>query len=110
MTIRSTSSVRFAIATLTTVMSVNPAFLILFRSTEAPIALEPIPASQAKTILWIGLVRVGRLAGLVGLLLRGLDVGQHAGHRALLALHRLHLRGRRGQVAALARTSCWPAG
>ena len=28
-----------------------------------------------------------------------LDAGQHAGDRALLALHRLHLRGRRGQVA-----------
>ena len=33
----------------------------------------------------------------------GLDAGQHAGHRALLALHRLHLRGRRGQIAALVR-------
>ena len=49
-TIRSMSSVRFAIATLTTVTSVNPAFLILLRSTDAPIALDPIPASQANTM------------------------------------------------------------
>jgi len=32
-------------------MYVSPAFLALFLSNEAPMALEPIPASQAKMIL-----------------------------------------------------------
>ena len=54
-TITSTSSVRLAIATFCTSTSVKPAFLILLRSTEAPIALDPMPASQAKTMRWIGL-------------------------------------------------------
>ena len=53
-TIRSTSSVRLAIATFCTSTSAKPAFLILLRSTEAPIALDPMPASQAKTMRWIG--------------------------------------------------------
>src|SRR3712207_4383770 len=44
-------------ATLTTETSSKPAFLSLLRSTEAPIALDPMPASQAKTILRIGSVR-----------------------------------------------------
>ena len=50
-TIKSISSVKFAIATFTTVISVNPAFFTLFRNTDAPIALDPIPASHANTIL-----------------------------------------------------------
>ena len=37
--------------------SSNPAFLSLLRSTEAPIALDPMPASQANTILRIGSTR-----------------------------------------------------
>src|SRR6478752_2472911 len=41
-TITSTSSTRFAMATFTTVTSGKPAFLILLRSTEAPIADEPV--------------------------------------------------------------------
>src|SRR5215211_3134004 len=44
-------------ATFTTETSSKPAFLSLLRSTEAPIALEPMPASQAKTILRTGSVR-----------------------------------------------------
>ena len=46
--------VRFAIALLTTVTSANPASWILRRSTEAPMADEPMPASQANTMVWIG--------------------------------------------------------
>ena len=37
-------------ALLTTVTSPCPAAWIFLRSTEAPIAEEPMPASQAKTI------------------------------------------------------------
>src|SRR3954447_11877051 len=57
-TMRSTSSVRLAIATFLTSTSPNPAFLILLRSTEAPIALDPMPASQANTMWWTGLAAV----------------------------------------------------
>ena len=44
-------------ALLTTVTSVWPAPWIFLRSTEAPIAEEPMPASQAKTM-----VRISRVA------------------------------------------------
>ncbi len=47
-------SVRFAIALFTTVTSPNPADWIFRRSTEAPIADEPMPASQANTMFLIG--------------------------------------------------------
>ena len=47
-------SVRFEIAELLTLTSPYPAFWILRRSTEAPIAEDPMPASQANTMLWIG--------------------------------------------------------
>ena len=50
-------SVRLAIAELVTLTSGKPAALILFRSTEAPIALEPIPASHAKTMFLTGPAR-----------------------------------------------------
>src|SRR3954447_9170561 len=53
-TTRSMSSDRFAIATLTTLTSSKPAFFTLLRRMEAPMALDPMPASQAKTMLWIG--------------------------------------------------------
>ena len=39
---------------LVTLTSGKPAALILFRSTEAPMALEPMPASQAKTMFLMG--------------------------------------------------------
>src|SRR5690606_6886660 len=39
-----------------TVMSSMPAFLNLLRRTLAPIADDPIPASQANTTFWIGVV------------------------------------------------------
>ena len=41
-------------ALLTTVTSSNPASWIFLRSTDAPMADEPMPASQAKTIALIG--------------------------------------------------------
>src|SRR4030095_11225023 len=44
-------------ATLTTLTSVKPAFFSLLRSTEAPMAEEPMPASQANTILRMGSTR-----------------------------------------------------
>ncbi len=49
-TSRSTSLVRLLIALLTTVTPVMPASWILRRSTDAPMADEPMPASQANTI------------------------------------------------------------
>ena len=54
-TTRSQLSSRLEIARFTTVTSPMPASLIFLRSTEAPIAEEPIPASQANTMLRIGL-------------------------------------------------------
>ncbi len=50
-------SLRLAIAALVTLTSGNPAALILFRSTEAPIALEPMPASHANTMFLMGPAR-----------------------------------------------------
>ena len=51
-------------AELVTLTSGNPAALILFRSTEAPMALEPMPASQANTMFLMGPVGpVGAPAG-----------------------------------------------
>ena len=50
-------SLRLAIAELVTLTSGKPAALILFRSTEAPIALEPMPASHAKTMFLTGPAR-----------------------------------------------------
>lgn len=41
-------------AWLTTLTSLNPASWIFLRSTEAPIAEEPMPASQANTTLRTG--------------------------------------------------------
>ncbi len=69
-------------ALLTTVTSVNPAAWILRRRTEAPIADEPMPASQAKTIertAWPGRGSGG-------------GAGSDEGGRGdgLLALHLLH--------------------
>ena len=54
LTTTSKSSVRLAIALLITVTSVKPAAWTFLRSTEAPIAEEPMPASQANTMLRIG--------------------------------------------------------
>ena len=53
---RSAVSSRFAIALLVTVTSSMPAFLILLRRTLAPMAEDPMPASQANTIVRTGLV------------------------------------------------------
>src|SRR5215510_3126664 len=44
-------------ATLTTPTSSKPAFFSLLRSTEAPMAEDPMPASQANTILRMGSTR-----------------------------------------------------
>ncbi len=49
--IRSSVPSRFPIALLTTVTPSMPAFLTLLRRTLAPMALEPMPASQANTTL-----------------------------------------------------------
>ena len=65
-------SVRLAIAELVTLTSVKPAALILLRSTEAPIALEPMPASQAKTMFLIGVGEDGDAAGAHALTDQGL--------------------------------------
>ena len=51
-------SSRLAIALLTTLTSPWPAAWIFLRSTEAPMAEEPMPASQAKTIERISLPAV----------------------------------------------------
>ena len=48
---RSTSGGRLLMALLVTEMLVRPASCTFLRSTPAPIALEPIPASQATMIL-----------------------------------------------------------
>ena len=56
-------SVRFEIALLTTVTSVYPAPWTFLRSTEAPMAEEPMPASQANTIERIGPCVARRGAG-----------------------------------------------
>ena len=53
-TTTSHSSFRPEIALLVTSTSSKPAARTFLRSTVAPIAEEPMPASQAKTILWIG--------------------------------------------------------
>ena len=51
-------SSRLAIALLTTVTSGCPASWIFLRSTEAPMAEDPMPASQANTMLRISRVAV----------------------------------------------------
>ena len=81
-------SVRFEIAWLPTLTSPKPACCTFLRSTEAPIAEDPMPASQAKAMLVIGVRPPGR-------------ADQRRGHAGLLALQRLHLRGRGGQVGIL---------
>ena len=45
-------------ALLTTFTSPKPAAWIFLRSTEAPIAEEPMPASQANTMVFTGPARV----------------------------------------------------
>ena len=71
-------------AELVTLTSGKPAALILLRSTEAPIALEPMPASHAKTMFLIGVGEDGDAAGAHAL------TDQGRGNRALLALQGLH--------------------
>ena len=53
-TTTSHSSLRLEMALFVTSTSPNPAARTFLRSTVAPIAEEPIPASQAKTIFRIG--------------------------------------------------------
>ena len=53
-TTTSHSSVRFEMALLVTSMSSNPAARTFLRSTVAPIAEEPMPASQANTMRLMG--------------------------------------------------------
>ena len=48
---------------LVTLTSGKPAALILLRSTEAPMALEPMPASHANTMFLMGPAMHGRAAG-----------------------------------------------
>ena len=59
MTTRSQLSSRLAIDLFTTVTSANPASWILLRSTDAPMAEEPMPASQATTIFVDRALRAG---------------------------------------------------
>ena len=88
----STSSGRSLIAMFVTSISID-ASLNFFFNKEAPIALEPIPASQAKMIL-------STLTGVVmGLLVRRrcctclfFGPGKLIGYAALLPFHSFHFR------------------